>query len=214
VRIGREARRRRSVWRAALTLAIAVAVLAIVADVLVRGRANFDTRRRSSNHDLNDRAAIDWLIAQQRPGDVWIATHQALPAVWWYAGVPLSAPQRGSHRPDGTAILEVSFEPPGPPCRSGATRRALGGHNRALVYVASRFDAVPHGFDDVLLNRLGEIGSVEAYRSFAELGAAAVVDLRSPSASGPDVAVRLGRTPEMDRTTAAGCLHLEPARLH
>jgi hypothetical protein len=212
VRIIRRARARRSPLRAALALAIALAVLAIVVDALKRDGRNFDGGRRLSNHELNDRAAIEWLIGQQQPGDLWIATHQALPAVWWYAGVPLSSPTFGGHRPDGSPILEVSYEPPGPACRSGATRRALGGHSRALVYVASRFDAVPNGFGNLLLNRLGELGSVTAYRSFSELGAAAVVDLRLPP-SGADVAVRLGRVEEIDRADAAGCLHLEPARL-
>lgn len=212
VGFGREARTGRRPMPAALALAVSIVVLVFVVDVLERDRGNFDVVRRVSNHELNDRAAIEWLMTQQQPGDLWMATHQSLPAVWWYAGVPLSSPNAGAHRPDGSQILEVSYEPPGPTCQSGATRLMLSGHSRVLVYVASRFDAVPKGFGDLLLNRLGELGSVAAYRSFAELGAAAVVDLRL-SPSGSDVAVRLGRPEELDRADAAGCLHLEPAQL-
>jgi hypothetical protein len=153
--------------RAAAVAGLLAAVL-VCADIAVPGALDGVGRARSArdNHALDDRAAVRWLKAQKQPGDVWMTTHYGVPAVWWYAGI------------NGERIIEVGHQPEGPECRSDALTPALADAPRILLYLGFRFDDVPPGFDDLLVGRLSQLGSIVSYRPFANASQALVIDRR------------------------------------
>lgn len=180
-------------------LAVAILVLLVqfqlCADIVRRGRVDLDARRHSTDkHQLDDRAAVRWLMSQWEPGDALITMHLALPAVWWYGMIPISDEAgAGSILRDGSLIYEVG---PTPDCPSRQLEDALKNHRRVLLYLG--FDVVP-GFDDVLLRNLTQLGGMTAHREFGQLGRAAVIDLRIPES---------GTIMELNRTTTPE--HVDP----
>jgi hypothetical protein len=84
--------------------------------------------------------------------------------------------------------------------------------SRVLVYFGFRFDDVPGGFDGLLLADLLDLGALIAYRDFAEVGRAAVIDLRRPpsgSGSAPGLAASgRGARPSL----GDGCVSVRPAQ--
>jgi hypothetical protein len=67
--------------RAALATGAAILALVVSGDIVRRGVFDLRHGRPSrNNHQLDDRAAVDWLIAQRRPQDVLVTTHLGLPA--------------------------------------------------------------------------------------------------------------------------------------
>jgi hypothetical protein len=183
----------------ATSIALFIAVV-VCADVVYHGLDDLRARPQNANHQLDDRAAVRWLAAQQRPGDVWMTTRLALPALWWY-GDSAIGPQ-----------LEASYAAPGSAgCRSADLRDALKGVRRVIVYFGFRFDDVPKGFDDLLLERLADIGSLVAYRPFADAGRAAIVDLTEPSRRDRSRLVRPDATEEDARVKLDGCIAVRPA---
>jgi hypothetical protein len=207
VRFGRKAHAR-GTWNGVF-LALVAGVGTLVAfevcyDVYARGRVDMQAVRGwGTNRDLDDRATVRWLMRQRRPGDVLVTTHLALPAVWWYGRIPIANPDRGSRLPDGSQILEIQYVEPGPDCRRDTLRNALRGQRRVLVFFGFRIDDVPTGFDDLLLDEVGELGTVVAEHTFAGDSRAAVVDLHVP----PDAARTAGARPRR----AAGCLDVRAA---
>ena len=71
-----------------LGLAVPLAVVAITlrlgADIVTRGRNRLDIPHGTDKQQLNDRAAVRWLMDQRQPGDIVITTRFGWPAVWWY----------------------------------------------------------------------------------------------------------------------------------
>ena len=63
----------------------------------------------------------------------------------------------------------------GEECRPDDLTNALRGLGGATMYLGFE---LPDRFEDLVLNRLGELGAVGTYRRFAESGHAAVIDLR------------------------------------
>ena len=48
-------------------------------DIFTRGRVDLEGRHGSIyKHQLDDRAAVRWLMSQRKPGDVLMSTHLAL----------------------------------------------------------------------------------------------------------------------------------------
>ena len=175
-------------------------VVAVCGDITYHGLDDLRARPKNANHQLDDRAAVRWLAAQQRPGDVWMTTRLALPALWWY-------------RDSGAdTILEAKYAPPGPDCRPGELRDTVKGSRRVVVYFGFRFDDVPRGFDDLLLERLGDIGSLVGYRPFAQMSRAVIVDLTEPSRHDRNAPVRPDATGEDLRIKPDGCIAVQPAR--
>jgi hypothetical protein len=178
-------------------------VAVVCADVVYHGVDDLRARPKNANHQLDDRAAVHWLAAQRRDGDVWMTTRLALPALWWYGDSSIRTTLEASYGPAGSAE-----------CRAADFRDALEGVRRVIVYFGFRFDDVPKGFDDLLLDRLADIGSLVAYRPFADAGRAAIVDLTEPSRRDRSRLVRPDATAEDARVNLDGCIAVRPARLN
>jgi hypothetical protein len=202
----RDAYRGRRPEHALFAAMLAVAGLWVCVDIGEHGWNDIVGRHRNSNHQLDDRTSVEWLLARRRPGDALLSTRLALPAIWWYGGESISPPASGSVLHDGIPILEVSHRPPGPECDEDALERALIPHERALVYFGFRFDDVPDAFDDILLQRLERIGRVIELRRFSNVSRAGVVEL-APGRRTSTNASGLPYTSGDPR----GCLDVQPA---
>lgn len=194
----RSARERRSAALAAVGVAAAGFLVALGADVFERGTIYVQLAGFTANHEHDDRGGVGWLARQRRPGDVWITTHNALPAIWWYGGT------------DPGPVFELELK--GADCGSdelGARLRAAGAA-RALVYLGFGHDT-PREFDAALLGRLGSLGGVSGYRRFGDLGHGLVVDLGA-APDGPLSLASLG-APGTDTPVApAACIAATPAK--
>ena len=208
IRAGRNAYLQRRHVRAATAALVIAAVLWLCGNVATVGwRAIQIGRSDNSNHQLNDRMAVEWLVTQHEPGDVVLATRLALPAVWWYAGAPVSPPAMGGSLRDRIPILEVDHVEQGRGCHSDELRSTLLAYRRALVYLGFRFDDVPSGFDDFLLQELGRIGRVTESQRFPGVTRALVVDIVPPRQQFARA------TPLLDSPTATtGCISVRAAR--
>jgi len=193
-------------------LAIVAALLALLVsgDIIRRGVHDVRVRPRS-NHNLDDRAGVGFLLAQRRPGDVLATVRLGLPAVWWYAGVNVAPPNLGrAYEPDGAPILEIRYYGPGPDCRRDDLTAALEGKSRVGIYLGfdSRFTP---GFQEMVLDTLSTLGRMTAYRTVAAEGIAAVFDLEQPPGPWSVVLTRPGGTGLPDVPRAAGCVGFFPA---
>ena len=129
---------------------------------------------------------------------MWVTTHNALPAIWWYAN-------------DDAPAFEVALESDPGGCGAlelGETLRRAGA-TRALVYLGFGHH-VPPAFDDVLVARLGSLGRVAGYNRFGENSHALAVDLRD-AATGPITLGELGSPGHPSVGAAAGCINVSPA---
>jgi len=156
--------------RPAAVIGLAVACL-ICGDVVIRGvpDALARARARHENRGHDDRAAVRWLASHAQPGDVWVTTRYGAPAIWWYGGI------------HDRRVIEVAYRPERLACRPDNLAAAIADAPRVLLYLGFRFDDAPRGFDDLIVGRLSELGSVIAYRSFAVEGDALVIDRRIPA---------------------------------
>jgi hypothetical protein len=177
--------RRSAAPKTALAFAVigAVPVLGVCADVVRTGVLDMRSRPPVPQ-GVDDREAVRWLMAQRRPGDALVAMHLTLPAVWWYGPVSLSAsggtPESpsGSRLPDDGPLFEVRPSTEPGDCENDGLRTALKERRGAAAYLG--FDTID-GFEDLLLNRLSELGRVTTYKKVVT-GHAAVVDLTQPAA--------------------------------
>ena len=179
IRLVRNASARREWGRAAVAVLGAVLVLRLSSDIVRRGEYDMTNKPRS-NHSLDDRAALRFLRARWQPGDVLATMHLGLPAVWWYGGLTVADPVKGSINPrDGSPVLEISLHGPGPECSSGELKSALAGRSRVAVYLG--FDSRnPEGLQELVFDTLSQLGTLTTYRAVAEEGQAAIFDLRLP----------------------------------
>lgn len=197
--------------RARVIAGVAVAALsaAISVQVLQRGRGEFlAAYPPDSNHQLDDRSAVQWLIARARPGDAVLTTKLATPALWWYGGGSVAPGASSSALAGGLTMIEVGFQPDPRACHGDELARALAPFDRVLVYLGFRFDDVPQGFDDLLLDRLAQLGQVSEPAVFPGVSRALVVDLRSaPGHPAGDAATSSGARLE-------GCLPVREPDAH
>ena len=154
-------------------------------------------------------------MVQRQPGDVLIATHLGLPALWWYGGIGIADPGAGSRHPgDGAAILELRHHWPGsgtcePIDGKSQPERALAGARRAAVFLGFDSD-IPPGLQELALNTFNEFARLVSFKLIASEGTVAIFDLTLP----PDreflaVPPRWGRH---DSPVLRGCVSLRPAR--
>jgi MFS family permease len=215
--LARDAYIRRSLMRLALAAVVAYVGFRLCSDILVRGVDDLQLGHSAqSNHRLDDRTGVRWLMDQRRPGDVLMTTRLALPALWWYGGIPLSnSDSEGGRTPDGNPILEVGYKPRGLDCGGNELGQALRDQRRVLVYFGFRFDDVPNGFDDLLLRSLGEVGITRMLRQFSDAGRAAVIDLRVPLPAlqvHPIIELRPAAEPSTSAARLDGCVVVQQAR--
>lgn len=188
-------------WRKAAGVGAAVFFLLFFADVAQRGLTYMSLDDPAANHELDDRGAVRWLARQHRAGDAWVTTHNALPAIWWYA------PDIASPVFEATVVDDS-------PTACGATElgRALQdvGASRALVYLGFGHEVSPT-FDDTLVSRLGTLGRIVAYDQFSPTSHALVVDFRDRP-SGPVTLAALGAPSDSTPTKVArGCVTVSAA---
>jgi len=206
-------------WRGmpvlALSLVLSVSALVVGYDIVTRGNENIIIR--GNNHGFDDARSVRLLARLRQPGDAWLATHFSLPAVWWYAEVPVADPERGSRMPGdpGGSLFEITHKYFGTPeCRKGEPLRdlqeTLSGVSRVVVYLG--FDSkIPDGFQELVLDRLSHLGARVAYRAYGE-GITAIYDLRQP----PDIPAGREVTPVALSNdlvkTLDGCVGISLAR--
>jgi hypothetical protein len=197
----------------AVTAAVVVVVpcLWLAADVCANGRdfiVNFDPGESTSNHALDDRAAVRWVMEQVRPGDAVLATRLTWPALYWFGRVPLSDPDvaRGRGGPD-VSFLEIGYRPLGVDCAPDQIRDALRGRQVALVYLG--FPDAPEAYDQLVVRTLGRLGRIAAVKPFAPLSLVVVVDLTGP----PERYWSRDWWPTRTETDATldGCISVRPA---
>lgn len=210
VRVGREAASRRQLMPLAIAVVVAACAVRLCADTVSRGKETFQLARPgSSNHGLDDRGAVRWLMAQRQPGDAIVTTPLAWPAVWWYGDIPIGKDDaaHGALK-DGGSMLVVTPGEPGQGCDDSQLREALKGHRRVLGYVG--FPDFPAAFGDLLLQRLEELGSPVAYSQFAEISRAVVIEL-DPASVGESPPGSPRRDVARDRGRLSGCVRVQPA---
>ncbi|MCM3880449.1 MAG: hypothetical protein ND807_10115, partial [Vicinamibacterales bacterium] len=151
--------------RTAAAMAVAVVTVIVSVDIARAGVQELRLRPRS-NHNLDDRAGVRFLMTQRQPGDVLVTMRMGLPAVWWYAGADVPA-------------LEARHHVPGSECRASDLATALNGKTRVALYLGFASD-VPEGLQKLVLDTLSSRGTMTAYKRVAEEGVAAVFDLREP----------------------------------
>ena len=144
----------------ALGSAVGISLWLLLTDMAQRTRDNLFLSS-ADNHGFNDHAALRFLLVQRQAGDVLVTTHLGLPAVWWYAGIPIGNPYRGRRHPeDESPILELRHEGPlSPACRmirqQTHLQRALGDARRAAIHL---------GFDSNIPVRISRIDSGQLHR--------------------------------------------------
>jgi len=199
----------RAQWRGlVLAFAVVAATFRLGSDIVARGRARLDIPHSNHNHQLDDRAAVRWLMDQRRPGDIVITTRFGWAAVWWYGQIPIADAVAGRESiPERPVSYEMLYLSPGPECQPQplATASTIG--RRLLLYYG--FRDVPAGFDQLLVQSLNDFGVVTNDRKFAGIGQALVVDLKAPP-SPTDVPYR-GRNGAVG-ARLEGCVGIKPAR--
>jgi membrane protein implicated in regulation of membrane protease activity len=211
-------------WRAArrrVTRTPAVGLVATLAlgsvgllgaDVARNSRTMLLQRRVDDAHGLDDRAGVRWLMKQRRPGDVVVTTRLALPAIWWYGGASWT-PEEGLRTSSG-AVVPV-FEAQLTSVRPGCAERLfaqLGRPARLLVYLGFRRDGWPDAREALLLARFGEIGAITAFRPFAEIGGAMVIDAEQPPGPWPQLPPRPWAGGKTTTPAAQNCVAVRAAQ--
>jgi hypothetical protein len=198
-------------WQAAMVSAVVLVVAsAVCLDVYGRGGNEVLERTSDQKQQLDDRAAVRWLVGQLKPGDALLTSHLGWPAVWWYGDISIANADAAGvvKHPSAVPLLEAGYVEPGPQCDDDVLRESLKGYRRVLVYLG--FEGPP-GYDFLALDALDRIGGIEAFREYSERGRAAVIDLH-------DRAARRRTLGEVSPKTAAnagllsGCLRVGPAR--
>lgn len=200
------ARARQRPLRNLVAIAVAVMAFAVSANVIRRGLTDLRSRPRS-NYGLDDRSSVRFLLANHRAGDAILTTHFGLAALWWYAGLSVSTPDRGGRLPDGSPIFEIGHLPP-ERCAGEQPRMETGlrGHRRAVMYLAFRMNVEPVGFDELVLRDAGRRWNLEAYKEYAEASRIAIFDLqRAPATASAGALAAPGAAPP------AGCVGIQPA---
>jgi hypothetical protein len=207
-RFALDAAARRRFAPLALGVLVAGNAAYVVWDITERGRVDHEIHSPAdSHHGLDDRSAVRWLMTYREPGDALAATQLTWPALWWYGQLPVPPAEVANERPRNRPVMYelIRLSPddcPGPPL--GA---AFQGRTRVLAYLG--FRDIPEGFDDVLLRAVADLGSVVAYREFADISRAVVVDLRAD-------APRSVTIDRLNGTGAAsppqGCVGVRPMR--
>lgn len=182
------------------SVAVAFA-LAVGADIYARGQPALDLGKPTdSNHGLDDRQAVPWLMERRQPGDALLSTRLGWPAIWWYGDIPLETLEPNGRLPDGAVMYQVSHQPPGATCADWQSIFSM--HRRVLVHVG--FPDMPAGFLDLLLQELDPFAIVVVSTAFADRSRVAVLERRA------EAAPNLGGAG--DAVPLDGCIGIAPVR--
>jgi hypothetical protein len=196
-------------WPGASACAVGAVIAIAVSLDIVRSGVGSISSRPVTKHNLDDRAALRMFMTLREPGDALATMHLGLPAVWWYAGVNVGAPNLGrTFENDGGPILEIERRW-GPDCARENVTAALAGRSRVAVYLGFESRSVD-GLQELVLDSLSELGRLTVYRGVAEEGVVAVFDLRQPPKPWLVMITPFGQTPKpVPRPT--GCVGFFPA---
>jgi hypothetical protein len=193
-----------------LGLALSIAILALIvrlgSNIVSRGTENLEIPHIRANHQLDDRAAVRWLMNQRRPSDVLVTTRLGWPALWWYGHMSIAdesatgAPAISRH-----AAFQMMDPPTGAACQTQPVATAAGAGRRLLVYLG--FPDVADGFEDLLRQTLTGVGVVTAYREFGDIGRAVVVDRDAPPERDVSAQWQPVKKPQLE-----GCIGIAPAQ--
>jgi hypothetical protein len=187
---------------------IVVAELPLVFDIVSQGAADVEARTPDSKQQFDDRTAVRWLMRRARVGDAVVSTRLGWPAIWWYGELPIGDGMNPGQPPvdlKGYQVRHVS-NPKG--CRGDELADSVRNHPRVLIYLG--FRDIPDGFDDVIMHRLAELGTVTAYREFTNVSRAAIIDLDAAADNDLTLEV-LSRTKPDGKPQVPGCIGTRPA---
>lgn len=194
--------------RSALGAIPLLASLYVSAGIVVQGHAHLDVGTAGdSNHALDDRSAVAWLMQRRQAGDVIVTTRLGWPAVWWYGPVSLRRPAPGGRLPDGGLMLEAFHDTLRADCGRDL-QDALNRRRRVLVHVG--FPDMPEGFYESLIGELSRFGDVVDSAEFSIISRTAVIRLHHPGS----LASAADNTPRQTGGGDAleGCVGLRAAR--
>jgi hypothetical protein len=197
-------------WLGAGVCALGALVAIDVSVDIVRSGVREISTQPASKHNLDDRSALRILMALREPGDALATMHLGLPAVWWYGGVSVRAPNLGrTFEKDGGPILEIERRW-GSDCVRENLTSALAGRNRIGVYLGFESRGV-EGLLELVFDSLSQLGRLTAYRGVAEEGVVAVFDLREPPKSWMVILTRPSGETLKPVTRPSGCVGFFPA---
>jgi hypothetical protein len=156
--------------RARIPAAAGLLVIAVGAGFAVAPQIRYAWRPPRLVDGVDDRAAMAWLEAQRRPGDVVLVSVSSIPAVRWYSSMDRLRP--------GRFVRAVK---PGPDCSPGALGEALAGQSRVLAYSGIRTNPATPA---VMEARLAEQGHIVERHDF-RAGIGWLVELRPPASPAP-----------------------------
>ncbi len=207
--MGREAYGRRHWSGLVLPILIVAAELPLVTNIVGRGANDVEARAPHSKQNLDDRTSVRWLMRRARPGDAVLTTRLGWPAIWWYGHLPIGTDTSASVLPGDLAGYEVRHVENPRDCQGDELADSLKNHHRVLVYLG--FPDIPDGFDDVILHRIAELGTVSAYREFTDVSRTAIIELHGAGTDGL-TADLLSRTMPGGKAPIVGCIGTRPAR--
>jgi len=209
VHIAAESRRRGQRWRYDGAVVLATLLAALGIDIAEHGIVSLrGNRPAETNHSVNDRVALGWILSQRRTGDDVLTTRNGLPAVWWYGHVPISGPYRGGGFDDGRGrVLEIEPHDPGDPiCETNRTLdEVFVKDGRAIVYFGFRAGDEPTGYDDRILSFLRERGKIVSDRRLKGTSRVTILEL-----TGSHEGQATQATSGTYQTTSAGCIVVKP----
>jgi len=156
--------------RARIPATAGLAVVAIGAAFAFTPQIEYASKPPRLADGVDDRAAMAWLDANRRPGDLVVVSVSSIPAVRWYSSMRALRPGRF-----------VRAVPPGPDCSPDSLARDLAGHGRVLAYSGIRTNAATPA---VMEARLAEQGRVVERHDFGT-GLVWLVELRPPVPAAP-----------------------------
>src|SRR5262249_14518881 len=136
--VDRAAQALRRAWNDRQWLRISISITTILlklpigADIIVNGYRDLEIPHPTTKHSLYDRAAVRWLIAARRPGDMLMTTRLGWPAIWWYGRISIADRDQAEI---GSGFYEMTYVPPGIDCHPQPLRRLPTAGRRLLVYL-------------------------------------------------------------------------------
>jgi hypothetical protein len=196
-------------WSVLIVAVLIVAAQApLVFNIVSQGAGDVESRTPESKQQFDDRTAVRWLMRRARPGDAVVTTRLGWPAIWWYGELPIGDGMTSDQTPVDLAGYQVRHVPNPKDCQGDELADSVRNHQRVLVYLG--FRDIPEGFDDVIVHRLAELGTVTAYREFTNVSRSAIIDLHATTDSDLTREV-LSRTSPDGKPPVVGCIGTRPA---